>query len=72
MVANKMNKFGQIFPIHRGWKYKDIGSRQLEEKLTSFFVLKGSGGLIFYHSQEIVINIFRLFCDCSLQCLMFV
>jgi hypothetical protein len=42
-------------------------SRQLEEKLTSFFVLKGSGGLIFYHSQEIVINIFRLFCDCSLQ-----
>jgi hypothetical protein len=25
MVANEVNKFGQIFPIHRRWKYKDIG-----------------------------------------------
>jgi hypothetical protein len=24
MVANEVNKFGQIFPIHRRWKYKDI------------------------------------------------
>jgi hypothetical protein len=25
MVANEVNKFGQIFPIHRRRKYKDIG-----------------------------------------------
>jgi hypothetical protein len=24
MVANEVNKFGQIFPIHRRRKYKDI------------------------------------------------
>jgi hypothetical protein len=24
MVVNEVNKFGQIFPIHRRWKYKDI------------------------------------------------
>jgi hypothetical protein len=27
MLANEMNKFGQIFPIHRHRKYKDIGSK---------------------------------------------
>jgi hypothetical protein len=25
MVANEVNKFGQNFPIHRRWKYKDKG-----------------------------------------------
>jgi hypothetical protein len=25
MVANEVNKFGQIFPIHRPRKYKNIG-----------------------------------------------
>jgi hypothetical protein len=25
LVANEVNKFGQIFPIHRRRKYKDIG-----------------------------------------------
>jgi hypothetical protein len=25
MVANEMNKFVQIFPIHRRRKYKDMG-----------------------------------------------
>jgi hypothetical protein len=25
MVANEVNKFGQIFPIHRRRNYKDIG-----------------------------------------------
>jgi hypothetical protein len=26
MVANEVNKFGQIFPIHRRGKHKDIGN----------------------------------------------
>jgi hypothetical protein len=28
MLANQVNKFGQIFPIHRRWKYKDKGNFQ--------------------------------------------
>jgi hypothetical protein len=25
MIANEVNKFGQIFPIHGRRKYKDVG-----------------------------------------------
>jgi hypothetical protein len=37
MVANEMNKFGQIFPIHKRWKYGVI--------INDYTIVVGVGGL---------------------------